>query len=657
MGCVQSSGIDDEAKARNDEIENQLKRDRMMAKNEIKMLLLGAGESGKSTVLKQMKLIHHGGYNEQERDSYKEIIFSNTIQSMRAILEAMPSLDIQLSPQNDARRSIILSLPGQLECDMLPHDVADAVRGLWKDPGVKEAVRRSREFQLNDSAVYYFNAIDRMSSSVYLPTDQDILRSRVKTTGITETTFKVGELTYKLFDVGGQRSERKKWIHCFENVTALVFLVSLSEYDQMLYEDESVNRMQEALTLFDSICNSRWFVKTSIILFLNKIDLFAEKLPRSPLGDYFPDYTGGDDYDAACNYLLHRFVSLNQSAATKQIYAHYTCATDTQQIKFVLTVRSVLHHCTYLESRFSTANQSPRVTLFMPPCDFSDTYKIEPTISVEEWEAKSPLGDLEARSINAIKVASERTALPLKFSVEDPSSSSQSSTPVLRNKLAPASRPSTPSLSSATRTPATHALHPKHPIQTPQQFYDWFALIDRSVAHSQEAHFRAHLESVSEHLETCDRLVQRIDEVDSEVEGMLQGWRSVEEGGKVSKMRASNCLRNGLLGITESIGERLEYFQELEHATRMLNILASLRSADGLPVYGRTCGHLHRLPQGASAFPRSRNLPSALSTMHDTGYDPNQDADVREGRILYGADASALHTVQLRIYAVITALG
>jgi len=337
MGCAQSSVVDDEAKARNDEIENQLKRDRMMAKNEIKMLLLGAGESGKSTVLKQMKLIHHGGYNDSERDSYKEIIFSNTIQSMRAILEAMPQLDLQLTPQNDARRNIILSLPGQIETNSLPRDVADAIRGLWRDPGVKEAVRRSREFQLNDSAVYYFNQIDRMAEPSYLPTDQDILRSRVKTTGITETMFRVGELTYRLFDVGGQRSERKKWIHCFENVTALVFLVSLSEYDQMLYEDESVNRMQEALTLFDSICNSRWFVKTSIILFLNKIDLFAEKLPYSPLGDYFPDYTGGDNYDLACEYLLHRFVSLNQNAATKQIYAHYTCATDTQQIKFVLS--------------------------------------------------------------------------------------------------------------------------------------------------------------------------------------------------------------------------------------------------------------------------------------------------------------------------------
>jgi len=337
MGCVPSSPVDEEAKARNDEIENQLKRDRMQAKNEIKMLLLGAGESGKSTVLKQMKLIHHGGYNDAERESYKEIIYSNTIQSMRAILEAMPHLDIQLQPPNDARRSIVLNLPGQIEGDMLPANIADAVRGLWKDPGVREAVSRSREFQLNDSAVYYFNAIERMSASNYMPTDQDILRSRVKTTGITETTFKVGELTYKLFDVGGQRSERKKWIHCFENVTALVFLVSLSEYDQMLYEDESVNRMQEALTLFDSICNSRWFVKTSIILFLNKIDLFAEKLPRSPLGDYFPDYAGGDNYDAACSYLLNRFVSLNQSAVTKQIYAHYTCATDTQQIKFVLS--------------------------------------------------------------------------------------------------------------------------------------------------------------------------------------------------------------------------------------------------------------------------------------------------------------------------------
>lgn len=181
----------------------------------------------------------------------------------------------------------------------------------------------------------YFDAIDRIAQPDYLPTDQDVLRSRVKTTGITETTFIIGDLTYRMFDVGGQRSERKKWIHCFENVTTILFLVAISEYDQLLFEDETVNRMQEALTLFDSICNSRWFVKTSIILFLNKIDRFKEKLPVSPMKNYFPDYEGGADYAAACDYILNRFVSLNQHE-TKQIYTHFTCATDTMQIRFVM---------------------------------------------------------------------------------------------------------------------------------------------------------------------------------------------------------------------------------------------------------------------------------------------------------------------------------
>lgn len=205
------------------------------------------------------------------------------------------------------------------------------------------------------SFLSYFDSIGRIAQPDYLPNDQDVLRSRVKTTGITETTFIIGELTYRMFDVGGQRSERKKWIHCFENVTTILFLVAISEYDQLLFEDETVNRMQEALTLFDSICNSRWFVKTSIILFLNKIDRFKEKLPVSPMKNYFPDYEGklnqnglhgreqqrsntakgGPDYAAACDYILNRFVSLNQHE-TKQIYTHFTCATDTTQIRFVM---------------------------------------------------------------------------------------------------------------------------------------------------------------------------------------------------------------------------------------------------------------------------------------------------------------------------------
>lgn len=215
----------------------------------------------------------------------------------------------------------------------------------------------------------YFDNITRIAAPDYMPNDQDVLRSRVKTTGITETTFIIGDLTYRMFDVGGQRSERKKWIHCFENVTTILFLVAISEYDQLLFEDETVNRMQEALTLFDSICNSRWFIKTSIILFLNKIDRFKEKLPVSPMKNYFPDYEGGEDYAAACDYILNRFVSLNQHE-TKQIYTHFTCATDTTQIRFVMAAvngksqsDSAFHLCTraYTLYRYHHPREPPSV--------------------------------------------------------------------------------------------------------------------------------------------------------------------------------------------------------------------------------------------------------------------------------------------------------
>ncbi|KAF7376406.1 Sec34-domain-containing protein [Mycena sanguinolenta] len=201
----------------------------------------------------------------------------------------------------------------------------------------------------------------------------------------------------------------------------------------------------------------------------------------------------------------------------------------------------------------------------------------KPVLNVEEWEAKAPLTDREITSVGILKTASEKTPLPYKFNDDESGSSSRPSTPIGRRlepggRLGPGSRPSSPMPSTLARA-VTHALHPKQPVQTPQQFYDWFALIDRSVAHSQEAHFRAHVASVTEHLDTCDRLVERIDEVDAEVDGMLEGWRGVEEGGKSLKDACERLLeeRDRLLEMTDEIGTRLEYFQELEQATRMLN--------------------------------------------------------------------------------------
>lgn len=95
-----------------------------------------------------------------------------------------------------------------------------------------------------------------------------------------------------------------RWIHCFEGVTAILFCVGLSEYDQKLIEDESTGRSQESLQLFGEICNSRWFDETAIILFLNKDDLFREKLLKTPITVGYPEYKGDNNYAEASQCIL-----------------------------------------------------------------------------------------------------------------------------------------------------------------------------------------------------------------------------------------------------------------------------------------------------------------------------------------------------------------
>ena len=114
----------------------------------------------------------------------------------------------------------------------------------------------------------------------------------VPTTGILEYPFDLDSIIFRMVDVGGQRSERRKWIHCFENVTSIMFLVALSEYDQILVEENNQNRMEESKALFQHIVEYPYFHQSSVILFLNKKDLLEEKIRTSHLKDYFPQYNG-----------------------------------------------------------------------------------------------------------------------------------------------------------------------------------------------------------------------------------------------------------------------------------------------------------------------------------------------------------------------------
>jgi len=145
--------------------------------------------------------------------------------------------------------------------------------------------------------------------------------------------FKIQKVDFKFLDVGGQRNERRKWIHCFEGVTAVIFVAAISEFDQVLYEDEKENRLHEAIRVFDNICNNKYFASTAMILFMNKQDLFKEKIAKVSLKTCFPEYRGDNSFEDASEYIKARFLEVNHQ--DKMVFAHLTCATDTNNVERV----------------------------------------------------------------------------------------------------------------------------------------------------------------------------------------------------------------------------------------------------------------------------------------------------------------------------------
>jgi len=335
MACCKSGEIDKETLKTNKEIDDQLAKEKKQGLP-FRLLLLGAGESGKSTIAKQMKIIHLNGFSAEEKALFITAIHTNVYQSMRAMVQAAQrlSIEVRASP----------ALLGKFEASFLDSRISPEfgkeIATLWKDPGIQKAYERRSEYQLNDSTKYYMDDVLRVTAANYEPTDQDVLRSRVQTTGIIETEFSVDGHKFIMVDVGGQRSERKKWIHCFEDVTAVLFCVGLSEYDQVLYEDNVTNRMHEALKLFHEICQSKWFTYTAMILFLNKSDLFADKVKAGKsIKIAFPDYNGAGTFEDSAKFIQQKFTAVNDplTGKAKDIYPHITCATDTNNVRVVFT--------------------------------------------------------------------------------------------------------------------------------------------------------------------------------------------------------------------------------------------------------------------------------------------------------------------------------
>ncbi|CAB1324373.1 unnamed protein product [Coregonus sp. 'balchen'] len=325
---------------------------------------LGTGESGKSTFIKQMRIIHGTGYTDEDKRGFTKLVYQNIFTSMQSMIRASETLKIQYKyEQNKSNALLVREVDVEKVCSF-EQPYISAIKILWTDPGIQEAYDRRREYQLSDSTKYYLRDLERIATVGYVPTQQDVLRVRVPTTGIIEYPFDLENIIFRywclkcclylatvmspppataagrtalgpgstlsetpnsrsaalrMVDVGGQRSERRKWIHCFENVTSIMFL----------------NRMEESKALFRTIITYPWFQNSSVILFLNKKDLLEEKIIYSHLVDYFPEFDGPQrDAQAGREFILKMFVDLNPDS-DKIIYSHFTCATDTENIRFV----------------------------------------------------------------------------------------------------------------------------------------------------------------------------------------------------------------------------------------------------------------------------------------------------------------------------------
>jgi len=367
------------------QIESAIREDQYKDEIVIKLLFLGAGGSGKSTLFRQLRLLHGNGLKEDERRTYKTNIYSNIVEGMKTLLEgnlsfnageesdsdvSIPSDNAQCDEKGEESDSDVY-IP---QCDEkladyidtlddaapITPDCADFFKKAWADEGMQKTWSYRSKLQVQDSLKYFMENIDRIAMEGYIPSKDDVLHVRIISTGIVEEMLTMQNRPFQIVDVGGQRSERRKWLNCFSGVTGLIFVASLTAYNQFLYEDENVNRLHESLTVFGNLLNdSTTFDESCIVLFLNKSDLFSEMCKETPIKKCLPNYPGGSSEEEQYNYIKSLYLTQVKNK-NRNVFTHITCATNTDQIKVI----------------FDAVNQSVikralfRAGLLLPPTSF-----------------------------------------------------------------------------------------------------------------------------------------------------------------------------------------------------------------------------------------------------------------------------------------------
>ncbi|KAI8900573.1 guanine nucleotide-binding protein subunit alpha, partial [Globomyces pollinis-pini] len=317
-------------------IEMYLKAERLafeQAKKEPKLLILGSSDSGKSTLLKQVKIVLGKGFSENEVQTAKRTILSNIVN----VTEMLISNESQKIGQEAFDK--ISQWIDKLErpFDSLPSEFTELISVIWKNPDIQTKYLTMKGIPATTS--HFFKHIHKLSGPDQFPSNDDILLLRTATNGISDNVFYYKNQSQKecplhFYDVSGLRRHRKQWISFFQDIDFIIFIVAIDSYDLTMAEDPSINRMHDALILFDETINNPLLEKSNVILFFNKIDLFDVKVQTVPIQKFFPDYAGKvASRSEGLGFFKRKFLSKDKQK--RKIQCQPTCCTDTNFMKAI----------------------------------------------------------------------------------------------------------------------------------------------------------------------------------------------------------------------------------------------------------------------------------------------------------------------------------
>jgi GTPase SAR1 family protein len=261
-------------------------------------------------IIKQLVFLHKSAkISPEEAQAYVRVLHGNVLTSITTLLQEAQNFGLNFSEHGEDIQHASELVESADSRQPLTLELVEAIELLWFCAPIQSTYDKRDQFWLLECAPYYLTHMRRFIEEDYQPTEEDIVMARKRTTGVVETQLKFRNVKWSVVDVGGQRSERRKWLNCFDGAKGMLFTVNLSGYASVLFEDRRENRMVESLRLFEETVANPVFANVPIFLVLNKKDLFEQLIETKPLTLAFPEYTGPQRLRPCIEYISQQFAA------------------------------------------------------------------------------------------------------------------------------------------------------------------------------------------------------------------------------------------------------------------------------------------------------------------------------------------------------------